>query len=87
MFGVFKHIWCTDTKIKMAWLSFGSGLGISLYCLHVDPVGEVSDSGLWLVGQFLALGGALLGVASTMDYKQRQFASYFEKRLDEKQDK
>ena len=56
-----------DVKTKLAYISaiaaliVGFGLTIAGFC--VPPVGLVSDSVLWILGQTLVFAGSIFGVA------------------------
>ena len=67
----YKH-----TKDMLGIMSFavtftlGWGLTIAGFC--VEPVGEVSNSVLWILGQALLYCGAILGISS---YCKEQIAN------------
>ena len=56
-----------DIKTKLAYITaivaliVGFGLTIAGFC--VDPIGVVSDSVLWVLGQTLVYAGSIFGVA------------------------
>ena len=56
-----------DIKTKLAYVTaivaliVGFGLTIAGFC--VDPIGVVSDSVLWVLGQTLVYAGSIFGVA------------------------
>ena len=56
-----------DVKTKLAYITaifaliVGFGLTIAGFC--VDPIGVVSDSVLWVLGQTLVYAGSIFGVA------------------------
>lgn len=63
-----RNTWKTlDVKTKLAYVTaitaliVGFGLTIAGFC--VDPVGVVSDSVLWVLGQTLVYAGSIFGVA------------------------
>ena len=45
-----------------AYLMLGSGVALSAMGFYVEPVGELSDSVLWLLGQTLLYAGSIFGV-------------------------
>ena len=45
-----------------AYLMLGSGVALSAMGFYVEPVGEISDSVLWLLGQTLLYAGSIFGV-------------------------
>lgn len=45
-----------------AYLMLGSGVALSVMGFYVEPVGEISDSVLWLLGQTLLYAGSIFGV-------------------------
>ena len=45
-----------------AYLMLGSGVALSVMGFYEQPVGEISDSVLWLLGQTLLYAGSIFGV-------------------------
>lgn len=65
-------------KIKiqswMAIASFTMGSIIALVCLFaIEPLGEIANTAISIVSEFLVLAGALLGVSASFDYKMSKF--------------
>lgn len=59
---------------KMSIASFSVGSLIALVCLFIlPPLGEIANTAISIVSEFLILSGALLGVSATFDHKLRKF--------------
>ena len=54
----------------MFMLLAGVGLSVAGFC--VSPVGEISDSVLWMLAQFILYAGAALGIDVMIDHKLRK---------------
>lgn len=50
-----------ETASAVLMLLLGSGMSIAGFC--VNPVGEISDSVLWLLAQSLIYAGSIFGVS------------------------
>lgn len=48
-----------------------SGIVLAFLSFYTPPVGELSDSVLWYVGQCLIYSGTVCGVGVVIDYKLR----------------
>lgn len=60
----------------------GFGLCIAGFC--VPPVGEVSGSVLWILGQSLLYCGAILGLSNHYETKVKEFESKIESKINAK---
>ena len=58
---------------------FGFGLCVAGFC--VPPVGEVSGSVLWILGQSLLYCGGILGISTHYATKMREFESEIKDKL------
>lgn len=61
---------------------FGFGLCIAGFC--VPPVGEISGSVLWVLGQSLLYCGGILGISEHYASKVKEFENKIENKLNEK---
>lgn len=68
-------------KDKLSYISaVGSlfvGFGLTIAGFVVSPLGEVSNSVLWVLGQTLAFAGAIFGIAL---YTKNEIASQLDER-------
>ena len=72
----------TRVQAVMAACSFMVGTIIACVCLFViEPRGEITNSAITLVSEFLILAGALLGVKVVFDVKLQQFRNEIEKAI------
>lgn len=66
----------------MAVASFSMGSIISCICLFViDPLGEITNSALGIVSEFLCLSGGLLGISAAFNHKLRKFETSVNQKL------
>lgn len=64
--------------------SFSVGSIIACICLFlIEPKGEITNSAIGIVSQFLVLCGALLGIKTSMDWKLQKFEGEVTRRADE----
>lgn len=74
-----------DTTKLQGWLavaSFSVGVVIALVALFfVPPPGEISNSAISIVSEFLVLAGALLGIKTGFDLKMQKFEADVERRI------
>ena len=85
---------CTPKQkvaIITALIAFGIGWGLTIAGFIVPPLGEVSDSVLWILGQALIYAASIFGVTTYFSAESKQIkkdiGEYFElkeKELDEK---
>lgn len=64
------------TKIQtgLAIASFSTGVLIACMCIFfIDPIGEIANSAISIVSEFLVLCGALLGIKTSFDIKLKRF--------------
>ena len=57
----------SDKGVVGALMMLMSGIALSVAGFVVDPVGEISDSGLWYVSQALIYAGSVFGVTVYID--------------------
>lgn len=73
-----------DLTRLQGWLavaSFAVGSLIAVAALFVvPPPGEISNSAISIVSEFLVLAGALLGIKTSFDVKFQRFESEVERR-------
>ncbi|MCD8207757.1 MAG: hypothetical protein LUD72_07460 [Bacteroidales bacterium] len=69
----------TTTVVMMVF-----GIALTVAGFIVEPLGEVSNSVLWVLGQSLLYCAAALGITSYYDGKLRDFQDEVRKRLNEK---
>lgn len=63
-----------QTWSALAMLAVGSGLCIAGFC--VPPVGEISDSVLYVLAQTLIYAGSALGIDAYVTMKLRKMMSH-----------
>lgn len=77
------------TKIQgaLAIASFSIGTLIALGCIFIlDPKGEITNSAISIVSEFLILAGALLGVKTSFDTRLAKFEGEMNERLKRDED-
>lgn len=68
-------------QVYFAIASFSAGTIIAFLCLFaVEPYGEISNSALSAVSEFLILCGALLGIKCHFDHRLNQFEAQINKK-------
>ena len=68
----------------IAIASFCMGALISCVCLFfIDPLGEITSSGIIVVSNFLVLCGGILGVKASTDAKITQIETRYVNRMGE----
>lgn len=73
----------TRLQGRLAVASFVVGSAIAVVGLFVvPPPGEISNSAISIVSEFLVLAGALLGIKVSFDYRLSRFETQVERRLD-----
>ena len=73
-----------NTRIQsiMAVASFSMGSIIACICLFaIDPIGEITNSALGIVSEFLCLSGGLLGISAAFNTKLQRFETSINQRL------
>lgn len=66
----------------MAVASFSMGSIIACICLFViDPLGEITNSALGIVSEFLCLSGGLLGISAAFNHKLHKFETSVNQKL------
>lgn len=66
----------------MAIASFSMGSIIACICLFViDPLGEITNSALGIVSEFLCLSGGLLGISAAFNNKMKKFETSVNQKL------
>lgn len=66
----------TKIQTRLAIASFSTGVLIACVCIFfIDPIGEIANSAISIVSEFLVLCGALLGIKTSFDIKLRRFQS------------
>ena len=66
----------------MAIASFSMGSIIACICLFViDPLGEITNSALGIVSEFLCLSGGLLGISAAFNHKMKKFETSINQKL------
>lgn len=74
----------TEVQCWLAIASFGTGCLIACICLFfIDPKGEISNSAISIVSEFLVLAGALLGIKSSFDLKMQRFEAEVRRKAQE----
>ena len=74
----------TSIQAALAIASFSVGSIIACVCLFlIPPRGEITNSAIGIVSQFLVLCGALLGIKTSMDWKLQKFEGEVTKRAEE----
>ena len=64
----------TKIQTRLAIASFGTGVLIACVCIFfIDPIGEIANSAISIVSEFLVLCGALLGIKTSFDIKLKRF--------------
>ena len=58
--------------IWTALAAFGAGWGLTISGFIVEPVGEVADSVLWILGQSLLYAGSVFGITSYFGAEQKK---------------
>ena len=61
-----------DYKAISAMFMLLAGVGLSVAGFCVSPVGEISDSVLWMLAQCILYAGAALGIDVMIDHKLRK---------------
>lgn len=65
-----KHIELTRLQGGIAIASFCIGAVISIGCLFfIEPLGEIANSAIIVIGNFLVLCGGILGVKASTDVR------------------
>lgn len=66
----------------MAIASFTMGSIIACVCLFtIEPLGEITNSALGIVSEFLCLSGGLLGISAAFNHKLRKFETSVNQKL------
>lgn len=66
----------------MAVASFSMGSIIACICLFaIDPLGEITNSALGIVSEFLCLSGGLLGISAAFNHKMKKFETSVNQKL------
>ena len=74
----------TRIQAGLAIASFSVGSVIACICLFiVPPPGEITNSAISIVSEFLVLAGALLGIKTSMDWRLQKFEGEVTKRAEE----
>lgn len=64
----------TKIQTRLAIASFSAGVLIACVCIFfIDPIGEIANSAISIVSEFLVLCGALLGIKTSFDIKLKRF--------------
>ncbi len=64
----------TKIQTRLAVASFTTGVLIAVVCIFfIDPIGEIANSAISIVSEFLVLCGALLGIKTSFDIKLKRF--------------
>ena len=63
-----------------ALLMLLSGVGLSVAGFVADPMGEISDSVLWYVGQTLMYAGSIFGVSTYVKSRFRDLETEIKQR-------
>ena len=64
----------TKIQTRLAIASFSTGVLIACVCIFfIDPIGEIANSAISIVSEFLVLCGALLGIKTSFDIKLKRF--------------
>lgn len=64
----------TKIQTRLAVASFTTGVLIACVCIFfIDPIGEIANSAISIVSEFLVLCGALLGIKTSFDIKLKRF--------------
>ena len=75
----------TRIQTRLAVASFSVGTIIACVCLFiVPPLGEITNSAISIVSEFLILCGALLGAKVAFDVKMQRWEGDMAKRIDDK---
>lgn len=66
----------TKIQTRLAIASFSAGVLIACVCIFfIPPIGEIANSAISIVSEFLVLCGALLGIKTSFDIKLKRFQS------------
>ena len=64
----------TKIQTRLAIASFSTGVLIACVCIFfIPPIGEIANSAISIVSEFLVLCGALLGIKTPFDIKLKRF--------------
>ena len=64
----------TKIQTRLAIASFSAGVLIACVCIFfIPPIGEIANSAISIVSEFLVLCGALLGIKTSFDIKLNRF--------------
>ena len=64
----------TKIQTPLAIASFSAGVLIACVCIFfIPPIGEIANSAISIVSEFLVLCGALLGIKTSFDIKLKRF--------------
>ena len=82
-----------DARTKIAYITaiiafvIGWGLTIAGFC--VDPVGEISEAVLWVLGQALLYGASIFGVSiytvNSVKGMKKELYEFINKRMDQEE--
>lgn len=64
-----------------AVIAFFLGWFLTISGFFVDPIGEVSDSVLWILGQALIYTASVFGIATYFNSEQKELKRYFDSRM------
>ena len=73
-----KEVTTIATAVWM--LLFGCGLTIAAFC--IEPIGEVSDSVLWILGQSLVYAGSALAIGTYAKQTVKEEVARLAQRMD-----
>ena len=61
-----------NVSIWTAIAAFSIGWGLTIGGFFVEPMGEIADSVLWVLGQSLVYVGSVLGITQYFNSEQRK---------------
>lgn len=76
----------TKIQTRLAVASFTAGVLIACVCIFfIPPIGEIANSAISIVSEFLVLTGALLGIKTSFDIKLKRFEGEIQKMREDEQ--
>ena len=66
--------------------AFFLGWMLTIICFFVDPIGSVTDSVLWILGQVLLFTGSVIGISEHYSSQLKQFKDEIRKEIEHKEE-
>lgn len=67
-------------------LAFILGWTLTIICFFIEPLGVVTDSVLWILGQVLLFTGSVIGISEHYSSQLKQFKSEIRKEIEDKEE-